>query len=184
MASDVVLQSSSQNINILVVIDTEFVKKTYGPNQLPKEQPQGISHSNQYMICTGAREIISGQGSGDLHFRANVGDMVSFAGVSIYENADDAVIVYAIKHFSGDDVFNRFQYNHIERTGAAQPNEDTADGLPASHRLQTFATYDSKVKKSGTEGFGVCFALYTLDSNGQKQNLYGYYWWDPTITVA
>jgi len=32
--------------------------------------------------------------------------------------------------------------------------------------------------------FGVSFALYTLSGNGQRQDLYGYFWWDPIITVA
>ncbi|EDO83134.1 conserved hypothetical protein [Burkholderia pseudomallei 406e] len=56
--------------------------------------------------------------------------------------------------------------------------------MPPRHTPINFATFDSKVARSGREGFGIAFGLYTLQSNGQDQDLYGYYWWDPYITVA
>jgi hypothetical protein len=33
------------------------------------------------------------------------------------------------------------------------------------------------------EDYSISFGLYTLDDAG-NQNLFGYYGWDPTITVA
>jgi nematocidal protein AidA len=46
-----------------------------------------------------------------------------------------------------------------------------------------FSAFESSVRNSGREGFGIAFALYTLSANGQDQQLFGYYWWDPYITV-
>lgn len=175
--------SSSQDINVLVVIDTEYIKKMYGPNS-NKNAPQGINHSSQFMICTGSRGIISGQGTADLNFRANPGDTVDFTGVSIYDNSDDAVIVYGINYWQKDHVFGNFTSNLVTRNRAVMPNNDSPDGLPATPTKLTFASYGAKVQNSGTEDFYVNIALYTLADDGQTQNLYGYYYWDPTITVA
>ena len=184
--AEVTLKASAQEINILVVVDTEYVKKTYlNPSKDPLN-PTGIDHAHQYMLCTGSRGIISGQGTGDLEFRANVGDSVAFTGVSIYNNSDDAVIVYDVKHYSGEQVFNQFNADLIVRNGAVQPNADSSsrNGLPALQKQTNFSTFDSKVRSSGKEGFGLAFALYTLSANGQNQDLFGYFWWDPYITVA
>lgn len=175
--------ASAVNIDILTVIDTEYIKKKYGPNQNSKSNPVGIDHNSQFMICTGARKINSGQGTADLDFTANVGDYVSFRGTSIYQNSDDAVIIYGIKLNTGDQVFNQFVTNSITREGAVQPDPNSPDGLPAVKVKQSFLSLDSKVSKKGKEAFLVYIALYTLASDGHTQNLYGYYYWDPTIRV-
>ena len=166
-----------------MVIDTEYVKTHYpSPSQDPAN-PTAIDHNSQFMICTDPRGVVSGQGTADLNFRANPGDLVSFAGESIYANADDAVIVYGIKWWQNAHVFNHFVVNSAERNGAVQPNPDTPNGLPAVQVKANFLSLDSKIKSAGTENFYVQFGLYTLDANGENQVLFGYYYWDPTVTV-
>ncbi|MET5012302.1 AidA/PixA family protein, partial [Burkholderia pseudomallei] len=66
------------------------------------------------------------------------------------------MIVYDIKHFSGDQVVKPFSGNIITRKGALEPNPDTPilNGLPPRHRPLNFATLDSKVARSGRDGFG------------------------------
>ncbi|KER70569.1 MULTISPECIES: inclusion body family protein [Burkholderia] len=183
MATEVTLASSAQDINIIAVIDTEWVKRTYPNPSQDQTKPTGIAHNGQFLICTGARGI-KGQGTADLEFIAYPGDRVQFTGVSIYDNSDDAVIIYNIPRYSGDEVFNPFVCNTVVRNGAVEPNPDSGsrNGLPPLKKQLTFATFDSSVRKSGTEYFGVCFALYKL-VGGQNQELVGYYWWDPKIVV-
>ncbi|WP_306172522.1 AidA/PixA family protein [Burkholderia cenocepacia] len=119
-----------------------------------------------------------------MEITAYPGDRVQFTGVSIYDNSDDAVIIYNIPRYQGDEVFNPFVCNTVVRNGAVEPNPDSGsrNGLPPLKKQLTFATFDSSVRKSGTEYFGVCFALYKL-VGGQNQELFGYYWWDPKIYV-
>ncbi|VWC00297.1 DNA-directed RNA polymerase subunit beta [Burkholderia lata] len=193
--SDIDLRSNSQAIDILVVIDTETIKDYWNkssPARTPSQvwqSPTGLDHANKFMICTGSRGIISGQGTGDLHFKANVKDTVRFNGTSVYGNSEDAVIVYGISKVdrpNNTDVFNPFTTNDYKLTGAAQPNADssTRNGLPALHVTEHFQTFEATVRQSGTEFFGLSFALYTLSADGQRQDVYGYFWWDPYITVA
>jgi nematocidal protein AidA len=173
-------------INVLVVIDTEYVKAHYSKQSNPNwNNPVGIDHNSQYMIANDPRGINSGQGKADLDFNANVGDYVGFAGVSIYQNSDDAVIIYGIEKGSGDSVFNQFNLNVVTRKKAVIPDPDSTNhnGLPPLHGSLNFSTLESKVARSGKEFFLVRFGLYTLDSNGQNQSLYGYFSWDPTIRV-
>ncbi|SFD88537.1 Inclusion body protein [Chitinophaga sp. CF118] len=182
------LKASMVSIDILVVINTDYIKdycvKNNIPPHLDPNNPYGIDHSSEFMICTGAREIFSGQGTGDLYFRANPGDSVSFRGTSIYANSDDAVILYGIKKYEGDDVFNTFVVNKVRRNGAVIPDTSTPNGIPALHTQISFNSYTSTVSGSGEEGFKVQFGLYELDANGQIQNLYGYFDWDPRIKVS
>ncbi|MDQ1857496.1 MULTISPECIES: inclusion body family protein [Chryseobacterium] len=180
---DIELKSSSQEIDVLIVIDTDYVRSTYPNPSKDPNNPTGIDHNSQHMIVSNANAI-SGQGTADLNFSARAGDIVSFRGTSIYQNSDDAVIIYNIKYWSGDQVFNSFMYNSVERRQAAVPNLNSQNGLPAASADITFASIDSKVKATGTENFYVQFGLYILDPNdSNKQILYGYFYWDPTITV-
>lgn len=178
-----VLESSGQQINILVVIDTEYLKTNYQNPSKDPTHPTGINHNSQFMICTGSRGIVSGQGTADLSFRANAGDTASFTGVSIYDNSDDAVIIYGIQYWSGDQVFNQFVPNLVTRTGAVMPDPNTSNGLPALQAKFNFSSFDSKLRNSGKENFYVFFALYKLSDNGQNQDIFGYFYWDPTIIV-
>ncbi|MDR3390871.1 MAG: inclusion body family protein [Sulfuriferula sp.] len=176
--------ASAQAINILIVIDTEYVKQTYPNPSKDSTKPTGINHSSQFMICTGSRGIISGQGTADLNFKANVGDYVAFTGTSIYDNADDAVIVYGINYWSGTKVFNAFVPDMVTRTKAVMPDPNTAAGIPPLQTKISFSSLDSKVASAGTENFYVYFGLYTLAADGETQQLFGYYYWDPTVTVG
>ncbi|TKC86857.1 DNA-directed RNA polymerase subunit beta [Trinickia terrae] len=182
--ADVSLAASTAHIQILAVIDTEYIKATSPNPSKDWKKPTGLAHIGQFLLVTGSRGVISGQGTADLEFRAYPGDLVSFTGTSIQDNSDDAVILYNIARYSGDEVFNPFQYNGVTRNGAVQPNLESPDrnGLPAVQRVESFASFDSRVRQSGREGFGISFGLYTL-VGGQKQELFGYYWWDPYITV-
>ncbi|MDD3224119.1 MAG: inclusion body family protein [Clostridium sp.] len=178
-----ILKSSNEDINIMIVIDTDYVKQTYpNPSQI-MDNPTGIDHTSQFMICTSPRGIISGQGTADLNFKANPGDHVSFRGTSIYGNSDDAIIVYGIKHWQGNKVFNNFTTDLVERNRVAMPNIDSDNGLPAITAVGDFISYDSQVRKSGQENFYVQFALYDLQEDGNTQKLVGFYYWDPGITV-
>jgi nematocidal protein AidA len=176
--------ASAASINILIVIDTEYVKTNYPNPSKDQNNPTGINHSSQFMICSDPRGVVSGQGTADLSFRANPGDFVSFYGSSIYDNSDDAVIVYGIKYWSGDNVFNQFVPNLVTRAHAVMPDTTTSNGLPPVTTSMNFTSLDSRVSKAGTENFYVYFALYTLAADGETQQLFGYYYWDPTVVVS
>jgi hypothetical protein len=175
--------ASAQTINVLVVIDTDYVKSHYPNPSKDLNNPTGIDHNSQFMICTDPRGAVTGQGTADLSFPANVGDFVSFRGTSIYQNSDDAVIVYGIKYWKGDQVFNTFVTNMVTLTGAVQPDPNQLNGLPPKNVTQSFVSLDSKVARAGTENFYVQFGLYTLDGTGEKQTLFGYFYWDPQVRV-
>ncbi|WP_300691503.1 inclusion body family protein [Chryseobacterium sp.] len=177
------LKASSQEIDILIVIDTDYIRSHYTSPSTDPNNPTGIDHNSQHMIASNANAL-SGQGSADLDFSARAGDVVSFRGTSIYQNSDDAVIIYNIKYWSGEQVFNNFVYNSVERKEAVVPDVKSLNGLPATKADITFASIDSKVRTTGKENFYVQFALYILDpKDSNKQILYGYFYWDPTITV-
>lgn len=176
--------SSAFFIDILNVIDTEYVKRVYPNPSKDLTKPTPIDHNSEFMICTGSRGIVSGQGTWNLNFKAQVGDFVQFRSVSIYQNSDDAVIIYNVAPLAGQpNVFNTFVSNVITRAKAAVPDTSKVNGMPATHQTVNFTSLDSKVARAGTESFWVQFGLYTISAAG-SQDLFGYYQWDPTITVA
>lgn len=175
--------SSSANIDILIVIDTAYVKQNYPNPSQDSSDPTAINRDSEYMIAADPSGIVSRQGTADLNFRGKVGDIVSFRGTSVDQNSADAVIIYNIVKYGGDQVFNTFMTDQVTRSHALQPNPSALSGIPPLNVSQNFLSLGSQVASSGTEQFQVYFGLYTLNDDGETQSLYGYYKWDPTITV-
>ncbi len=171
----------SKTINILITIDTDAVLKTYGSGSQNSQSPTGIAHNMGYMVCTGT-SVNSGQGTGDLNFNALVGDTVRAFAVSGSDNFEDAVLLYGMPRYTGDQVFGTFIYESFQKSTVI-PNSATTP-LPAKTTTETFWFYQASVVAAGTEGYSVQFGLYTRDPNTGQPVLNGYYYWDPTIKVA
>jgi len=185
MESETAIQLTSRTINVLVVVDTEYVIKTYGPNREAAD-PQPVGHDQPVMICAGSRGDVSEQGAGKLKFKANVGDIVSITGASIYGNSTDAVIMYSMQPVVDGHVFDCFKQQFVVRKGAAQPNPDspTRNGLPAIENETNFSSFTSTIRARGLERLKLAFALYTLSPDGQSQDVFGYYFCDPVVMVG
>ncbi len=171
----------SKTINILITIDTDAVEKKY-PNPSKKQNsPTGIAHNMGYMVATGTT-VNSGQGTGDLSIKALVGDTVRAFALSGSNNFEDSVLLYGMPRYSGTEVFGPFNYQNF--TKSAVFPQSTSTPLPARIQNQEFWFYQASVSKSGTEGYKVEFAMYKRDQNSGKPVLFGYFAWDPQITVA
>jgi hypothetical protein len=179
--------TSAQMINVLIVIDTEALKAKF-PKQdnpspaTPKRLVWEDMTNHLFMIVTGADDV-QGQGTAKLVFSASAGDFVSFAGTSVYANADDAVILYGIEYTSGTTyhLFNPFVTNIVVVSGAAMPDPGGVpgttpiNGMPAIQAPANFASVGAVASREGKEYYYVDFALYTRHKG--KQDLYGYYAW-------
>ena len=172
----------SKTINILIVIDTDNVEKTYPNPSKDQNAPTGIAHNMGFMVCTGTSVNNHTQGTGDLDFNALVGDTVRAFATSGSENFEDGVLLYDMPRFSGSQVFSAFNYQNFTKSTVVP--QSVSQPLPARIVDETFWFYQASVITTGTEGYEVRFALYTRDPNTGKPVLKGYYYWDPTIRVA
>jgi nematocidal protein AidA len=170
----------SKTINILITIDTDRVRKIQNPSK-DSQKPTGIGHDLGYMVASGTT-VNKGQGTGDLDFNALVGDTVRSFAVSGSDNFEDAVLLYGMPQFSGDEVMSPFAYqNFVKSTVVAQ---GPANPLPARIVDEEFWFFQASVIKKGTENYKVQFGLYVRDLTTGQPVLYGYFEWDPTIRVA
>lgn len=174
------LESSFQIVNITVVIDTEAVMKDFPTPSQDPTSPTGIAHTYAYMVATRA-SAISGAGTADLTIQANVGDVIRWTGISETNNFDSGVIVYGLPQFGGGTVFANPVFKSFTKS-AAKPTSDLAP-IPASFADQNFWFIEADIQSVGTEQYGIQFGLYYRPTGGAQQ-LYGYFWWDPTVTVT
>ncbi|QPQ53866.1 hypothetical protein H3Z85_08875 [Chryseobacterium indologenes] len=95
------------------------------------DNPVPIDHIAKYMIVPSGNALL-GQATGDLNLKARNGDRVSFRGSSIYQNSDDAVIIYGFQKYSGDEIFNGnpMYYDVVDRKLAAVPDHTKKTGFP------------------------------------------------------
>lgn len=180
------LASTNEIINVEIVIDTDKLisdmkKQGKTPSKI-QSSPTGIDHTYQYMVVSTLANI-KGQGTSELTFQAEVGDVVRFNTISEYNNMDNAVLLYGIEKFPGTvvNVFNDFSSKVYTKT-VIQANNGQSP-LPVSYADVKFWFYESSVAKAGTENFMISFALYTRVRGQANPVLYGYFQWDPTIVV-
>ncbi|WPV66139.1 AidA/PixA family protein [Chitinophaga sp. LS1] len=179
-------RSVANTVNLIMVVDTDVIKATYGRNAGQNEARGLDHHEGINLICPKANYKGQANGQNDpanIIFSANVQDYVAFWATTISNNSDDAVIIYNISPNSGNpNVFNPFRSDEEVRSGAVVPSQP--DALPGTQTSVTFYSFESKVKTKGTEAFTIYFALYEVDpANPENQILYGCYYWDPTIQV-
>lgn len=177
------VSSNIKNINVLFVIDTNYVKVNYPSPSIDLNNPTIIDNNSQYVICTDPRAIINDSKTSHLNFTANRRDVVSVRSTSVSGNSDDAVIAYAITHKNGIRVLSPFYLDIKEIQNAVEPNIQTQDGLPPLTVSESFISYYSIVLQNGQENFAVNFAIYVLAEDGETQNLFGYYSFDLTISI-
>ncbi|MCA8271032.1 inclusion body family protein [Burkholderia sp. AU30280] len=178
-------QVRRHEINVLAVIDTTGVKQAHGPNE-DRSSPVPIDCGPQFLICTSSRGIVHGQGTGELKLRAKAGDRIAVRVLSTGANSDDAVLPYDVRPASGRRVLDRFEPVFDVRERAVWPDPDSADrnGLPPIEGEARFLHFDSTIKGRGIERLEIAFVLFALSSNGQRQDVFGYYIWGPMIIVV
>ncbi|HEY0612264.1 MAG TPA: inclusion body family protein [Chitinophaga sp.] len=168
-------------INILSVIDTDYILQNYPAGQDP-DNPVQVDSQAARMICANARGAVSGEGSTDLAFKARKGDYVFFRGMSMSANSDAAIIIYNVQEEDHHNIFSAFSVDEASVEEAAEPNPEYVNGIPAAYRTADFSAIRSKVKRHGTATLTVQFGLYVLEQ-GQTQALYGYFQWNAKIKV-
>lgn len=171
----------SKTINILITMDTDRVRKDYPNPSKDSNKPTGIGHNYGYMVASGTT-VNSGQGTGDLDFNALVGDTVRAFAVSGSDNFEDAVLIYALDWFKGDQVTSPFAYQNFEKSAVVA--QGPASALPARIVDEEFWFFQASIVKKGTENYNVKFGLYTRDNTTGQPTLFGFYYWDPVIRVA
>ncbi|WP_052180760.1 inclusion body family protein [Alistipes sp. ZOR0009] len=176
----VVLNSSLNTVFINMIIDTDSIindKKT--PSQDPNN-PTWIEHNYAYMVATRSQTVV-GSGTGDLEIKAQVGEPIHWSAVSESNNFDNSVILYKIKYLNGDHVFDDdYVRNIIDTKMSAMPTPKTF--VPATYTNQSFWSTEARIDNPGHEAYSCHFGLYKRDGDG-NQSLYGYFAWDPSITV-
>ncbi len=166
-------------VNVIVVIDTTSLIAAYPNPSKNQSAPTQIGHQYSYMVAA-AGSVISGQAGGDLNIKANVGDVIRWSGDSESSNFESAILIYGLPKFGGATVFSNPVFKQFTKS-SMQPAQNGP--FPVSNVNQTFWFLEADITNTGTEQYQVQFAVYNRP-NGGAQELYGYFQWDPTITVS
>ncbi|QEM11466.1 inclusion body family protein [Mucilaginibacter rubeus] len=173
------VSTTQEIINIQIVIDTDAITTDFPTPSQDPNAPTGLPHNYMYMVATRGNTI-TGSGGADLNIKADVGDVIRWYAVSEFGNFDSAVVIYKLEKYAQDTVFNNVTFSVYTRTGIL-PADGTA--IPIGFSTQNFWFNQANVVAKGTEQYNVSFALYTRQRGVDQPVLFGYYYWDPTVTV-
>lgn len=171
------------DINVHVTVDAKsIINDVTSPSKDPTN-PTSIGHQYSFMVISQGN-LISGNGTGDLKFSANVNDSVRFSANSTSNNYEEAVLIYKIKPFnSTSKLMNHFIGLNYTRQDVFPSGTSV---LPANKEQQQFPFYQGVVTEKGKEDYEVWFVLYTRDTKPGSDNslsIQGFYKWDPTVIV-
>lgn len=159
------LKYSPETIDVLFVINAEYIKKNYPRNTDPGKA-QKVDHNSNHLIVYNPREIISVQGTANLSLKTKIGDDFHFRATTIQQNSEESkVLMYKVEHGGGNTIFTPFG-QYLTKIKVAHPDPDSYNYMPPVFR---------------EDGF-VYFALYIPNVNFTSHELYGYYYWDPQFT--
>lgn len=182
-------QVGFQTVNIIIVADTGKLFSHY-QNDMPSRDHQNPTRlgSNEadyfaFMVTTKDR-VIAGQATANLTLRAKAGEPIRFIGMSESANMDDAIVVYNITRFRGDDITSKAVFN-VMRKGSVQPIEDS-DTFPVVDLNvdHDFWPTESSIKRRGTAVYKVRFGMYHRRNQGDEQKLFGFYEFLATLNVS
>ena len=179
----------SNIINVEVVFDAGALLTKYGHQDIGSnspggkpDNPLGVWYEDIYMVGS-ANYVIDGQATAQLNIKANVGDEIRWAGISLSENISYSVIIYEIN-------WNPDKKNSVQVTPDPSPNvvfpmvpiPDTNN--PVKYGIQTVPEYflSSNISARGWEAYLVKFYI-TQNDSGTPTTL-GYFYWDPSIDVS
>lgn len=162
-------------IYLNIIIDTAAIQAHYGRNTNPAA-PVGIGHQYGFMVISD-NKAVSGQGTGDLVFQAQTGDILRVSTASESNNFVSSTLLVDMPKFGGDQVFGKFRPTAAIQGKLPFPNNDE-NVLPAKWEIVDRYFLQADINRAGTENFKVQFALYDA-----SDNVYGYFTWDPQIRV-
>ncbi|MFJ5384694.1 inclusion body family protein [Pectobacterium sp. CHL-2024] len=177
-----ILSSSHDVINIIVIIDTDLIIRKFKDKPVSQDsaKPTQIGHEYSYMVAT-SESVIKGSGTADLHIKASVGDVIRWTGISESGNFDSSVLVYGLPKFGGVDVFKNTVFDMYKKKSML-PNPNSGGPFPVTFTEQSYWFIQASISNTGTEAYQIRFGLYHRPDK-KEQKLFGYFQWDPKITV-
>jgi hypothetical protein len=176
----------SNYIDIEIVIDTVSLLAEYPNPSKDYSKPTGIDHTSfSYMIAQTAF-VNSGQASGNLSIKALVNDTIRWRSLSLSGNSGQSAVIYDMQQFAGKPVTSPV---FAIESKPYVPFPTLVNGY--NTKPPTYSTVIANdyflqaiVTDHGTEQYQVLFYVTVQDqATGMPVNK-GYFYWDPTITVA
>lgn len=178
-------------IDMQVVFDAESIIGAYGndaKNSNPGN-PVPIDHHDIYMVVSSKYlQVLNTQGTPDLNIRAEVGDEIRWAGITLSENISYSVTIYDIfetKDGKKNDRVTSKPMPKLAHAWVPVPTVNAEDEVdPLSTTPEKFPEYylSCDVTDYGIERYSVKFYI-SKHSYGDQIDTLGYFVWDPTITV-
>ena len=184
-----------QICNVMMVVDGEYLydsmiseKRAFS---LDKDNPQQIwflnDKSNYQFLVAPKKFVENKQASSDLaltNLRRH--DEISFRATTVDGNSDFTAIIYDIKRTGEVQVTGHFTSEIETITEAALPSDGYTPGSSTPfwhHGVAKIAEFCTTLVSTGTENYEIYFALFMTKESSDKQELVGYFTWDPKITV-
>lgn len=162
----------NQIIDVMVVFDAETIVKKVSPGT--EQSPAYCPHDLIHMV-TNSGNVISGNAGAELNIAAQVGDGIRWRKTTLSFNTNYRVILYKFVATGGQDLISPPQPILVN---VKVPLPDPADPTNPSTQVIKQDFWQCISFMEGRVMYHFYFMIMDRD-----QNVLGYYWWDPYITI-
>lgn len=174
-------------VQIQVVCDVSKIS----PNSNTHDNPVGLPHENLYMIAPidyVAKDSHS-QATADLALTLSSGSIVQWSGDTITGGDTYSVVIYDIKHNTGHNLLRDIKFRSYK---IDVPSVDTTDPFKYSsvQIKKPFVRADVVIdtdlndnNKFLQEDYFTYFYITKYNRETGNCDVYGYYYWDPSIRI-
>ncbi|KAI5702304.1 hypothetical protein M8J76_015776 [Diaphorina citri] len=173
------LHGSSIIIQISTVIDTDLLRDDYAskPRSRSPDTPTPISNEYIYMITTRSN-VVSGQATAELHIKAIVGDTIKWVGAN-EANTGHLIVLYDLRHSS--EQIGQITKDILTKDLVYPMGNDIWETNTTSYNIFTMA---ANVRSKGEVSYKLSFVMFEYSRDAGRYEPWGYFTWDPKITIV
>lgn len=161
--------------DVMITIDSETIVTTYGRNTNSANPP--LINPNYIYMVVAQKNVINGQGGGELSLRVRVGDNIRWRESSLSGGTEQQVLMY---QFVSTDPSNQLISNPEPLvTHPTVPMPDPNNPTRPTPTEITDNFWQCTAKNRGSVTYHFKFMVTDRDCN-----VLGYYQWDPFITIT
>ena len=176
------METFSKDCHGLLVVDTDDITANYPePSQDPR-LPTKLDETAWFWLYSKQNSVQASSKGSKLIRIAHHGTLSVWA-ISVDGNSSNAVLLYGFTQSHAGKVVIQAMPHLSMLSGAAQPDPDQMNGLPALQCQQSFNNWVKMMNKVGKSILPINVAVYTLSDDGETQVLYGYFYLEISVEV-
>lgn len=168
---------------ILIVIDTIGIKNKYLNHNINIENVMKIDSDHWFVVYPNRNDLGSTESLNLVNINGKSNDKIIFSAISIDCGFSDAIILSKVKNYRFKNrMHNPFKPICLSKKRILNSQND-GEEIQVSNSNHNIIWFEALISGLGKSKIKINLSLYSLNSDGNQQSLYGHFWFPLTMCV-